>query len=316
MRFVLALMVALATISVSGCFAGSGEPISLRAGLGDARDAAAAWGSNPAFAGAFAIEPFKRIQDTDEDGTVRGEFITHLDSKPGDGRAPGWVYLFITEDGRCVGIALASGLGVLAEGWEECEEDDLTVVPSEFLDSVAVAGILSDLEGWPTADDATTMTWALEADEEEGAYWLVTSSNMTQSVAAAVDALTGEATVIDEAWADDVLFAEEGMAADEVQSSRVYGSAQTVTVATPLEVDLEVGDEATVTIAAIIGTSVVGQATLLVVAPDGSTVYDEDFLGDTEATLDLVEAGTYTLRITHGNAALSPSIEATATWTV
>ncbi len=314
MRFLLAAMVALATVSVSGCFAGSGEPISLRDGLGDARDAAAAWGSNPAFAGAFAIEPFKRIQDTDDDGTVRGEFITHLDSKPGDGRAPGWVYLFITEDGRCVGIALASGLGVLAEGWEECEDDDLIEVPDGFLDSVAVAGILSDLEGWPTADESTTMMWGLEADEEEGAYWLVTSSNMTLFATAAVDALTGEATLLDEESMDDVLFAEEGMAADEMQTSWVYGSAQTVTVATPLEVDLEVGDEATVAIAATIGTSVVGQATLLVVAPDGSTVYDEDFVGDTDATIDLVEAGVYTLRITHGNAALSPTIEATATW--
>lgn len=313
MRLLLAFTVALATLSVSGCFAGSGEPISLRDGLGDARDAAAAWGSNPAFAGAFAIEPFKRIQDTDEDGTVRGEFITHLDSKPGDGRAPGWVYLFITEDGRCVGIALASGLGVLAEGWEECEDDDLTPIPAGFLDSVAVAGILSDLEGWPTADEATTMTWALEADEEE-AYWLVTSSNMTRFAVAAVDALTGEATLLDDEWEDDVFFAEEGMASDEMQSRWVYGSAQAVTVATPLEVELEVGDEATLTLTAAIGTSVVGQATLLVVAPDGSTVYDEEFAGDTQATIELIEGGTYTLRITHGNAALSPVIDALATW--
>lgn len=311
----LTLAILFLTALLAGCAGGPGT-ITMREGLADARAAAQDWGDNVELAGALAIEPFKRAEDRDDDGTLRGEFVTHLDSDPGDGRAPGWLYAFTADDGRCIFVALAAGLGVLAEGWEECDAvgDQASPLPDGVLDSDSVASILSDLEGWPRRDDATTATWALGM-EDGSAYWAVTSSNQTSYAMAVVDALTGNATLVDSGRQGEFMVDGEETAPTSTGDSHVSGSGQVVTVATPFSLTIDVGgDGAVMLITASMQTSLVGQGDLLVIDEGGATVFQDSFSGQKDFEVHDVAAGTYELRIEHGNAALNPAIEAYAFW--
>jgi hypothetical protein len=297
--------------AVAGCLAAPGQTMTMRDGLSDARAAAEDWWDNLQFAFAGAIEPFKRIEDRDGDGTLRGEYVTHLDGNPGDGRAPGWIYGFLADDGRCVLVVLAAGLGVLAEGWEECDADDVAPLPANVLDSDDVAALLADFEGWPVPDKSTLATWELLAEPEGDAYWLVMSSNETTAAAAAVDAVTGNITLLEPGFFGPAAPGEAGTSYD---SAYAWGSGPAVTVATPFTMDLEVGPGATLGVTASISSSVMGPATLVVEAPSGEVVFEDPFVGSTSTELQLDEAGTYQVRIEHGNVALSPSLSLFAIW--
>lgn len=319
MRGGLALASLLALALVAGCVGTPGEPRGLKAGLDDARDAAAVWGPSPNLLGAFAIEPFKRLTETDDEGTLRGEFVTHLDGSPGDGRAPAWVYVFLSDDDRCIFIALAGGLGVLAEGWEDCtdwaDEEEIATVPGGFLDSTEVADILRGTDGWPAAGEDTLVTWELEA-EGNVTYWTVTYDGPEDGSFAVVDAMTGEVLELEAGPWDEVEV--EPFVGSEVPSdyetTHAWGSGTLVTVATPFSLEVEIdGDLASLEVTASVQTSVVGQATLRVSGPAGDVLV-EPFTGSTSFNLDGLPAGTYMFTIEHGNAALAPSLDVYAIW--
>lgn len=218
MRLSLTLTVALVAALSAGCIGAPGKTMTARDGLEDARSAAEEWaeGRDLDLLGIMAVEPFKHVQSTDENGEVDAEFVTHLDGDPGDGNAPGWVYGFFDGE-RCIVVLLAAGLGVLAEGYETCVEvfdvevgdevgdgaeggedgsagDDRgpDVVGDWSFDSNEVAEILADREEWPDLGDDGTYFWGL-FPEDGKTLWVVGGTGEDgESVQAVVDASTGE----------------------------------------------------------------------------------------------------------------------------
>lgn len=189
MRLPLLIAAFVVVSMAAGCIGGPGKTMTAREGLADARSAAEAWadGADLQLVGIFALEPFKRIQHTD--GEYELEYVTHLDGNPGDGRAPGWAYAFYTGE-RCISVLLASGLGVLAEGYETCDEQD--VVPDWSVDSSEVAAILGRLDDWPDLGEDGTYFWELYADDGRAVWAVGGYSPDGESMGALVDASTGE----------------------------------------------------------------------------------------------------------------------------
>ena len=191
-RLPLTLVAVLAASLFAGCLGAGGETMTARAGLADARSAAEAWaeGEDLELLGAVAVEPFKRIQYESDDGEHEAEYVTHLDGNPGDGRAPGWAYGFYTGE-RCISIVLAAGLGVLAEGYETCD-DDIEAMPDWSIDSDEAAEILAGEEDWPELGEDGTYFWGL-SNEDGTALWMVGASGEEgETVFAALDASSGE----------------------------------------------------------------------------------------------------------------------------
>jgi hypothetical protein len=306
MRLSLALVAAFLVAAVAGCIGAPGQTMTMRDGLGDAREAAEAWGDGLRFAFAAAVEPFKHIEDRDRDGTLRGEYVTHLDGNPGDGRAPGWIYGFLADDGRCVSIVLAAGLGVLAEGWEECDADEVAPLPANVLDSDEVAALLKADGRWITPDKSTVMTWTLASEDEGEAYWLVWGSNQTAAMAAVVDAVHGNVSFID-ADADGTIF--------ESGSETAFASAPLLTPVSPLSVSLDLeGDGGALHVSAAVSTSVVGLAMLRVIAPNGDVLLAESVPGSADFELAGLPPGRYEARLEHSNVAMMPSLTLTSFW--
>lgn len=306
MRNALLALLALTAAWTAGCVGSPGETLTMRDGLGDARAAGGQWGDDLQLTGAMAIEPFRRVVDEDEDGTVRGEFVTHLDRSPGDGRAPGWLYAFLADDGRCVYVAWAAGLGSLAEGWEDCGEDDEAEVlplPDGILDSDDVADLLAAHADWPEADDSATLTWDLFTDDDGVALWEVSFSNATQSATAVVDARSGNVTVDEEG----------SFLGGSFESASATASAAAVTPVTPLVLSIDLGDDAYLSVTASAQTSLVGLTDLVVVGPGGE-ITRQDIPGTLSITLEGLPEGPYEIRIEHDNVALTPTLVVGASW--
>lgn len=283
-----------------------------REGLDDARSAAEAWadGKGLELLGVVAIEPFKRINYTSDDGQDSGEFITHFDGNPGDGRAPGWVYGFYTGD-RCVTIVLAAGLGVLAEGYDTCEED-VQPLGDWAVDSDEVAEILAGHEEWPDLGDDATYFWGLFGDEEAGAMWVVEGSDQDgTTVEAVVDAQSGDIIEItqDEGsgffGADEQVPVEAGKVGpgqdgmtpvhDEASAALVAGDSLTATI------DL-LGSGGYLVANANVRANVngVGAVRIVLTGPDG--VIDAEPVsnfagGDAQFEYGNLPPGTYTLAV-------------------
>ena len=327
MRLSLTLVAVLLASLVAGCIGAPGKTMTARDGLGDATDAAKAWGEGQdlQLIGIVAIEPFKRINHTSPDGSESGEFITHLDGNPGDGRAPGWVYGFLAGD-RCVGVVLAAGLGVLAEGYETCAElgdlatddsSDQVFVGDWSVDSDEAASRLHDHEEWPETGDDWTFFWALmPGDEDVGALWFVEGSGQDGlEVEAMVDAQSGEVLEINVENQDYGLFGPvevgpEGAPGQDGQNgfTSVHAEAQPMVVAgvpESIEVELEGNGGYLIAQASVqASANIVGMMRVVLSGPDG-VIEDEGLsnLGSSSATFEYgdLPPGTYTLSLEPNN---------------
>lgn len=250
MRWSLTLTAILVAAVSAGCIGAPGKTMTAREGLDDARAVAEGWaeGRDLGLLGIVAVEPFKHIQSTDEDGEVDAEFVTHLDGNPGDGNAPGWIYGFFNGE-RCIVVVLAAGLGVLAEGYETCAEFDTEVdvgdgeadgdgegdeedsggsggsgpdvVGDWSVDSNEVAEILAGEEEWPDLGDDGTYFWGLFGDDGETVWVVGGIGEDGESVEAVVDAQSGEVIAVEHVPADDL----EGFFGGETTPSEPGGSA-------------------------------------------------------------------------------------------
>lgn len=317
----LPILATLLFALLAGCAGAPGETLTARGGLGDAEDAAKAWaeGEDLHLLGIVAVEPFQRINWTDGD-EESGEFVTHLDGNPGDGRAPGWAYGFLAGD-RCIGIVLAAGLGVLAEGYETCEGDD--TVGDWEVDSNEVAEILGARDDWPDLGPDGSYFWSLEADDGE-ALWTVAGSDQDgESVAAVVDAESGEVLMVERDLGEDFDVFEPGPGSSTGApggsgSAEDQDSATTLAAGESLVAEVDLGGVGALVLDLSARASVQGM-TLRVEGPAG--VIDEGPAGgmlsneyqEQRMYADLVP-GHYTVTLTADGVTLFPSVLAMAYW--
>jgi hypothetical protein len=316
----LAVLAAVLLALLAGCAGAPGKTMTAKDGLGDAEEAAKDWakGEKLHLLGVVAVEPFQRINWTDEDGEGSGEFVTHLDGNPGDGKAPGWAYGFVAGD-RCIGIVLAAGLGVLAEGYDTCHGDD--TVGDWSVDSDKAASILRGRDDWPDLGADGTYVWSLEADDGKALWTVVGSGQDEESVMAVVDARSGEVLAVQQGEGDDVGFfpapspepSRPGSGTDEDQDSATTLAAGEAIVA---EVDLGGVGALVVDLSA---RATVQGMTLRVEGPSG--VVDEASVGgavgneyqEQRAYGDLAP-GHYSVTLAADGVTLFPSVLATGYW--
>lgn len=210
MRTLLAVLMALALTGLSGCLAGDGT-ITAKDGLGPASDAAQDLvDATPRLIGVASFEPFREyiVDEPDEDLEVH----LYLDDDPGDGLAPGWVYLFTAGDDM-VAIGYASGLGVLFTVREGGNDDaSEAAITGWNTDSDDAARALKEHPEWPTPDDSSTLFWEL-VQEGDCPIWTVEQEQMSDPgssnfTTARVDGCTGE--VLDVSQGDRGLRCVEG----------------------------------------------------------------------------------------------------------
>jgi hypothetical protein len=322
MRLPLLLAASLAAALFAGCLGGGGQTMSAREGLEDAHSAAEAWadGEDLELLGVVAIEPFKHIRYEDQDGEYEAEFVTHLDSNPGDGRAPGWAYSFYTGE-RCVSIVLAAGLGVLAEGYETCD-GDVDALPDWSVDSDEVAEILEGHDEWPDLGEDGTYFWGL-FNEDGTALWAVGGEGEDGETAyAAVDASSGEVIeIVHEVEGDiEAIFEAEA----EVEATETGGSdmdGESMPYLGPgdemvAELDLDGMGRIDVQVGA---NAIVSTMTLTVEGPYGQVAEDEiggvaTGVSQQGRTYDDLPAGHYTILLTASGAAVLPELTAYAEW--
>lgn len=324
MRLPLTLVAVLLAALVAGCLGGPGQTMTAREGLDDARSAAEAWadGEDLDLIGLVAVEPFKHIQYESDDGDYEAEYVTHLDGNPGDGRAPGWAYGFYTGE-RCVSIVLAAGIGVLAEGWETCDED-VDSMPDWSVDSDEVAEILQGHDEWPDLGDDGTYFWGL-FNEDGDALWAVGGSGEDgETVFASVDADSGEVLeIVHEVEGDiEAIFDAEAETTTPIED---FGGSDSDSDNAPLmaygdelvaEVDLDGMGRIDVDVSA---NAVVNSLTLTVEGPYGEV--EEDDLGgiiggvsQQGRTFEDLPAGHYTITLSSGGSAVLVSLVVNAEW--
>jgi hypothetical protein len=321
----LALLALLLTALLAGCAGAPGETMSARDGLGDAEDAAGKWaeGEDLHLIGIAAVEPFKRINWTyDGDGDEEsGEVVTHLDGSPGDGKAPAWAYGFLA-GGRCIGVVLAAGLGVLAEGYESCDGSD--TVGDWEVDSDEAVDLLRERPEWTDLGPSASFFWALEADEGQ-ATWSVFGENQDgQALMAVVDAESGDILEIEsgEGGGDDFGFFDAGSGPGASPggsgSDEDQDSAMTLTPGQSLTAEVELGGVGALVLDLSARATLQGMS-LVVEGPNG--VVDEDSVGgvvgneyqEQRAYADL-PPGLYTVTLTAEGATVFPSVLAMAYW--
>src|ERR1051326_3298534 len=155
MRATLLLTAALLAAALAGCTS-AGKAMTARDGLAEAMDTAAKWadGKDPQLVAAAAIEPFRHATYDSPDGRDHAEYETRLDSAPGDGRPPGWLYGLRAGD-RCITVVLAAGLGVLADGYQTCAkgQQEMDALGSWSIDSDRAATLLAGNGAWPQPAD-------------------------------------------------------------------------------------------------------------------------------------------------------------------
>lgn len=278
MRLTL-LAVVIISAGLAGC-ADREEAISARDGLGPAREAARAHGDDPVLVGIMSIEPFKHMAEEDF------EVWIHLDKNPGDGKAPGWMYLFVSGD-RTIGIAYAAGMGVIAEGYEAGDWADAAPALADWpIDSTEVARLLARHEGWPAASDDTSVFWELR-QEDEGPVWSVEWENATTTVHALVDARTGNVSRV------------EAMAHEATASTCAASGSRGGDVRPLLEqaATIEVLDGGGLTYS-YAWDMTLGSAEMTLTGPDGE-LDSETLSGTGKATASLhdLSGGTHTLAI-------------------
>jgi hypothetical protein len=326
MRLPLILAAVLVAALSAGCLGAGGQTMTAREGLEDAKSAAEAWadGEDLELLGVVAIEPFKHIRYESDDGDYEAEYVTHLDGNPGDGRAPGWAYGFYTGE-RCVSIVLAAGLGVLAEGYETCDED-MDPMPDWSVDSDEVAQILADEEDWPDLGEDGTYFWALYGDEGD-ALWVVGGSGEDGETAfASVDADSGEVLeIVHEAEGDiDAIFDAEAEAQAQAEveprggSDQDSDSREAMTIGDELVVEVDLGGMGRID-ADVSANLIVNGMTLTVEGPYGEVAEDE--IGGTLVGISQqgrsysdLPAGHYTVTLTAGGSAVLPTLDAYAEW--
>ncbi|MFA5943644.1 MAG: hypothetical protein WC876_04165 [Candidatus Thermoplasmatota archaeon] len=323
MRLPLTLVAVLLVSLAAGCIGAPGKTMTAREGLDDARSAAEEWaeGETLDLVGAVAIEPFKRVHYESDDGEDEAEYVTHLDGNPGDGKAPGWAYAFYDGE-RCISVVLAAGLGVLAEGYETCD-DDIEVTPDWSVDSDEVAEILQAREDWPDLGEDGTYFWGLFAEEGLAIWTVGGSGEDEETVFASVDASSGEVlAVVHEVGGDieAVFEAEVGSSgavvsgSDEDSDSAAYLTAGATLVA---EVDLEGVGQMSITFSQNGGVT---PHTVTIEGPFGTV--DEFDVGPTVGFGNVLERhgydglpiGHYTVTLTANTAALLPSLDVHAEW--
>lgn len=318
----LPVLATLLLALLAGCAGAPGKTMTAQDGLGDAEDAAKAWaeGEKLHLLGVVAVEPFQRVNWTDEDGEDSGEFVTHLDGNPGDGRAPGWAYGFLAGD-RCIGIVLAAGLGVLAEGYETCDGDD--TVGDWSIDSDEAASILQDRDDWPDLGPDATYFWALEADEGKALWTVVGGGQDDLPVMAVVDAESGEVVAVQQGDGDeDVGFftpspgspsSPGGSGTDEDQDS-----AATLAAGESIVAEVDLGGVGALVLDLSARATVQGM-TLHVEGPAG--IVEEDHVGGAldsgyqeQRSYSGLAPGHYTVVLSADGATLFPSVLVTGYW--
>lgn len=275
----LLLVTLLTSLTLAGCLGGGGQTASAMDLLEDAASVASGWTDAPALAGVVSIEPFQRYFEEGE-----GEIILHLDPTPGDGLAPGWVYLFDGGD-RTVFVVMAAGLGVLAEGWmaeDEADEefDAASTIEGWNVDSDEAAAIIADETDWPSPMENTTMLWSL-FQTEDGPVWFVEREDPDADYYAAVHA--GNGTLLENGTAT---FSYYGY-------THSWGSGPMTPLSAP-SAQVEAPEVATVTLDVNVAATV-GSVRVTLEGP-GGLLYDEVVDGSDHAAFDQVPAGEYALR--------------------
>ncbi|MEA3136663.1 MAG: hypothetical protein QOC71_944 [Thermoplasmata archaeon] len=325
MRLPLMLAAALAASLFAGCLGAGGQTMTAREGLGDARSAAEAWadGGDLELLGVVAIEPFKHIRYESDDGDYKAEYVTHLDSNPGDGKAPGWAYGFYTGE-RCVSIVLAAGLGVLAEGYETCD-GDVETLPEWSYDSDQVAEILADHDEWPDLGEDGTYFWGLFNDEGKALWAVGGEGEDGETVFASVDASSGEVLEIAHETAANIeeIFQAESQAEKPVDmggSDQDSDSAPYLAVTDELVVEVDLGAMGRID-AEVGATTIVNYLTLTVEGPYGQVAEERIgglvngvSLGTQSRSYADLPAGHYTLTLSSGGASTLVSLSAYSEW--
>jgi hypothetical protein len=316
----LLLTATLLLALLAGCAGAPGKTLTARGGLPDAEDAAKKWadGERLHLIGLVAVEPFQRINWTDEDGGS-GEFVTHLDGTPGDGKAPGWAYGFLAGE-RCIGIVLAAGLGVLAEGYSTCDGED--PVGDWPVDSDEAASILGRRGDWPDLGADGTYAWELGSDDGQ-ALWTVEGSGQDgESVHAVVDARSGEVLAVEQGEADVGFFPAPGESAPRPPggsgSDEDQDSATTLLAGESLVAEVDLGGVGALVLELSARATVRGM-TLHVEGPNGPVddgvvagLVGSDYQEHRE--YDDLAPGHYTVTLAADGAAAFPSVLATAFW--
>lgn len=320
MRLPLTLAAVLVAALCAGCIGAPGKTMTAGEGLSDASSAAEAWadGEGLELLGIFAVEPFKHYR-FEEDGE-EGEFVTHLDGNPGDGNAPGWVYGFYTGE-RCIGIVLAAGLGVLAEGYTTCDED-ADPMPDWSVDSDEVAEILAGHDEWSDLGEDGSYAWELSNDDGTPVWSVEGWGEDEEAVYASVDAESGEVISIVHEVGDEVasIFEAETAAAVETEggSDEDSDSTQAMAMGDELvaEVDLDAMGRIDVQVSASL---VVNSFTLTVEGPYGPVAEDDlgglaNGVSQQGRSFEDLPAGHYTITLTSGGSAVLATLFAHAEW--
>lgn len=319
MRLPLLVTAALAVSAAAigaGCLGAPGKTMTAREGLGDAEDTAREWaeGADLELVGIAAVEPFKRVNGTSPDGAESFEARVHLDGDPGDGRAPGWAYGFLA-GGRCIGVVLAAGLGVLAEGYSTCDGDGATV-GDWSVDSDEAAAILADEEEWPDLGEDALVFWELSAGDQ-GPEWQVEAETPGSVASASVDARTGEVLRL-EVGSSEPFFEPVGPTPPSGASEGEMVWAQTsepVVAGTAAEVVVELeGDGGFLVAEASVGLSVNAVGTVrIVVSGPGGELHSESLPnlggGIVRAEFAALPPGLYTLRAEPGPGAAAAQVD-------
>jgi hypothetical protein len=316
MRVVLLVAALLAASLASGCISSSGRALTLRDGLADAEHAAHAWadGKTLQLVGAAAVEPFKHLDET-QDGR-HTEIVTHLDPVPGDGKAPGWIYGFLAGD-RCIGIVLAAGLGVLAEGYQTCDPKDAETLPAWSIDSDEAAALLAARTEWPKPTDGTLYTWELSARHGQP-VWSITAEDSGHSHAVArVNAANGTILFLtkDLEMASTVSVERPATpAAPEAHGTQSSGDSRSlVQPGGSFGSSVRLDGPGTLAVRASFQQAV-GAVTLRVQGPTGTVESVEVPAAGLEKSYAGLPAGDYTVTVTADAVALLASESVTGVW--
>ncbi len=286
MRLIIVAAFALATGAFAGCIGGVGT-ITAMDGLEAATEAAADLVSvTPQLVSVASLEPMSEYFDEDDDLEVH----VHLDSKPGDGRSPGWIYTFVADDDLIV-IGYASGLGILFEvrdGGEVDEgEADEHIISGWEIDSDEAAAALNAHEEWPDMTPSSNLFWELYQDEECPVWWVehydAEDEDDARWMRATVDACTGE--VLELGPAEELVLV--------CGHSWTTGTSMVAPVVFTPVYSIDVDDGSYVHYVVDVGTGA-GDVNYRIMGPGGVVA---EGTNDVDETLDEVMGGQYTLEI-------------------
>ncbi|MDX1610934.1 MAG: hypothetical protein R3185_01110 [Candidatus Thermoplasmatota archaeon] len=314
----ITLVTAVALLT-AGCVAGLGELAGAEQGLEQATEIAEDRLEAPTLVEVWGAEPPHRLAGEGHD------IVIHADDRPGDGRAPGWSYTFLSPEAELT-VVIVPGLGVLAEVQEnrtvEAEEIAQRALGNWTVDAPEAAEALSAHEDWPGVQDDLSVLWTLTS-ENGTAIWMVIAHEGEPFVGeavvqAAVDARTGEVLFIERGpswsnWGQDAGYAYDG-SYNETYYGGAHGGCEQdddrgpITPADGLQAEVRMPAPGELHITAELEGPSTGSV-LVTLARDGMDIWTEVVEGDgltsgatLEGTVEDQPAGTYTLTATAGDA--------------